>query len=127
MSGARGMNDVPKVDLPQIPEFAWPQISGWDMAKIGSETAGRLREHGQVIAQAMAEWNAECRQIAADSMRRTEEAIAEVAKCQNPSDVLIVQAKWLQANVDCFVRQTNRIVEMNSKFLHGLIGQFGQR
>jgi hypothetical protein len=60
-------------------------------------------------------------------MRRTEEAIAEVAKCQNPSDVLIVQAKLLQANVDCFVRQTNRIREMNSEFLHGLMGQFGRR
>jgi hypothetical protein len=60
-------------------------------------------------------------------MRRTEEAIAEAAKCQNPSDVLIVQAKWLQANVDSFVRQTNRIHEMNSKFLHDLMGQFGQR
>jgi hypothetical protein len=110
------MNDIPKQETSQT-----GSIPGWEFANSGSDAARQFCNQGQVVAKAMTDWNRECRRFATHLMGQTAEAAAQVASCKNLPEVFAVQARWLQAVIDDYVKETGRLMEVNSKLIGDMV------
>jgi hypothetical protein len=49
-----------------------------------------------------------------------------MAKCQSFPEVCTIQAQWVQEAADDYMKQINKLMEVNSKIVGGLLGSFGQ-
>jgi hypothetical protein len=93
---------------------------------VSSDTTRRLCEHGQSIAKTFREWNAEVSHFLSHRAARNSEAMGRMAKCQSFPEVCTIQAQWVQEAADDYMKQMNKLMEVNSKIMGGLLGPFGQ-
>ena len=101
-------------------------VPAWEFAKAGSEAAQQVCNHGQMIAEAMNDWNAECHRFVSHRMNQNRDAIMKIAKSQSLPEMLAVQAKWLQDAAEDYMKETSTLMEVNSKIMTGFAPQVGQ-
>jgi hypothetical protein len=111
------MNEVRK---PKVADF------GASFAQVSSDATRRLCEHGQSVVNTISEWNTEVSHFLSHRAARNSEAIGRVAKCQSFPEVCTIQAQWVQEAADDYMKQMNKLMEVNSKIVGGLLGSFGQ-
>jgi hypothetical protein len=112
------MNDMPKLEA--FPTVAMP---GWEL---GSDAAQQFCNRGQIVAQAMTDWNTEYSRFVTHRMSRASEAVAQIAKCHSLPEMITAQTKWFQEAVDDYMRQASKLMEVNSKIMGDLLPQIGQ-
>jgi hypothetical protein len=110
------MNEVRK---PEVTDFA-------SFAQVSSDATRRLCEHGQSVAKTFSEWNAEVSHFLSQRAARNSEAMGRMAKCQSFPEVCTIQAQWMQETADDYMKQMNKLMEVNRKIMGGLLGSFGQ-
>ena len=111
------MNEVRK---PEVTNF------GASFAQVSSDATRRLCEHGQSVANTISEWNTEVSHFLSHRAARNSEAMGRMAKCQSFPEVCTIQAQWVQEAADDYMKQMNKLMEVNSKIMGGLLGSFGQ-
>ena len=111
------MNEVRK---PEVTNF------GASFAQVSSDATRRLCEHGQSVANTISEWNTEVSHFLSHRAARNSEAMGRMAKCQSLPEVCTIQAQWVQEAADDYMKQMNKLMEVNSKIMGGLLGSFGQ-
>ena len=115
---------VNKVTTPEL-TAALPEL-GASFAEASSDTTRRFYEQGQTIAQTMTEWNAEVSHFLSDRVARNGDAIGRITKCQGLPEVFAVQAQWVQDAAADYLKEMNKLMEVNSKIMGCLMGSFGQ-
>ncbi len=101
-------------------------VPAWEFAEAGSEAAQQVCNHGQIIAKAMNDWNAECQRFVTHRMSQNRDAIMKIVKSQSLPEMIAVQAKWLQDAVEDYMKETSTLIEVNSKIISGFAPQVGQ-
>jgi phage gp36-like protein len=102
-------------------------ISGWPLAQAGSDTARRLYDQGQGVTKAMADWSTEVSGFISHRMSRTSETVGRMTKCQSLPDVFLIQAQWVQDAIDDYRKEANRLMQVNSEIIRGLMESAGKR
>lgn len=115
------MNEISKPDW----AAATPDLTPFTQAS--SEAARRLCEHGQLVAKAVSDWNAEIGQFVSHRAARTGEAVARMAQCQNLPEILAVQTQWWHEATDDYIKQVTKLAEVNSRILGSLTGPSSER
>ena len=111
------MNEVRK---PEVMDF------GASFAQVSSDATRKLCEHGQSVANTISEWNAEASQFLTHRAARNSETMGRMAKCQNLPEIFTIQTQWVQETTDDYMKQRNKLMEINSRIMGGLLGSFGQ-
>jgi hypothetical protein len=111
------MNEVGK---PEVTDF------GASFAQVSSDATRRLCEHGQSVVNTISEWNTEVSHFLSHRAARNSEVIGRMAKCQSFPEVCTIQAQWVQEAADDYMKQMNKLMEVNSRIVGGLLGSFGQ-
>jgi hypothetical protein len=111
------MNEVRK---PEVTDF------GASFAQASSDATRKLCEHGQSVAKMISEWNAEVSDFLSHRAARNSEAMGRMAKCQNVPEIFTIQTQWVQETADDYMKQMNKLMEINSRIMGGLLGSFGQ-
>ena len=57
---------------------------------------------------------------------RNSETMGRMAKCQGFPEVFAIQTQWMQDATDDYMKQMNKLMEVNSRMMGGLFGSFGQ-
>jgi len=110
------MNDIQEQETSQT-----ASMPGWD-----SDAARQFCNQGQVVAQAMTGWNRECSRFVSHRVSQTVEAAAQVVNCRSLPEVFAVQARWLQAAFDDYMKETKRLMELRSDLIGNMVLQGGQ-
>jgi hypothetical protein len=113
------MNEVRELGA-TIPDLSAPFVH------VGSEATRRLCEHGQSVARTIGDWNTEVGHFVSHRVARNSETFGQMAKCKHFTEVLALQAQWLQDTADDYVKETNKLIEVSSRMMGGLLGAFGQ-
>jgi hypothetical protein len=111
------MNEVRKSEMADF---------GASFAQASSDATRKLCEHGQSVANTISEWNAEASQFLTHRAARNSETMGRMAKCQSLPEILASQAQWVQETTDDYMKQMNKLMEINSRIMGGLLGSFGQ-
>jgi hypothetical protein len=111
------MNEVRK---PEVTDF------GASFAQASSDATRKLCEHGQSVAKTISEWNAEVSDFLSHRAARNSEAMGRMAKCQNLPEIFTIQTQWVQETTDDYMKQMNKLMDINSRIMGGLLGSFGQ-
>jgi hypothetical protein len=114
------MNEVTKSDL----MGAMPDL-GASFVQVSSDATRRLCEQGQSVAKTIGEWNTEAGQFLTHRVARNGEALGRMAKCQNIPEVFAIQAQWVQAAADDYLKEMSKLMEVNSRIMSGLLGSVG--
>jgi hypothetical protein len=115
------MNDTAKTET-----FATFPALAWEFASAGSHTTEQVCNQAQMVAKAIADWNAECHRFVSHRMSRTSDAIVKIVKSQSLPEVLAIQAKWLEDAVEDYIKETNVLMGVNTKLMTGLVPRVGQ-
>ena len=73
-----------------VPDF------GASLTQMTSDATRRLCEQGQTITQTMTGWNTEVSHFLPHRVARSGEAMGRMTKCQNLTEILGIQAQWVQ-------------------------------
>jgi Phasin protein len=115
------MNEVRKPELAD----AMPDL-GASFAQVGSDATRRLCEQGQSVAKTISEWNTEVNHFLSHRAARNSETMGRMAKCRSFPEVFAIQTQWMQDATDDYMKQMNKVMEVNSRMMGGLFGSFGQ-
>jgi len=108
------------------PELTKPMADLGAFVQASSDATRRLCENGQSVAKTIGEWNTELTDFLSRRVARNSETVGGMAKCQNFSDIFAIQARWLQEATDDYLKETSKLMEVNSKIMAGLLGSFRQ-
>jgi hypothetical protein len=115
------MNEVGRPALAEmIPDV------GASLAQVSSNASRRLCEQGQSVAQAISEWNAEVSHFLSYRGARSVEAMRSFAECQNFVDICNFQAQWLRDAADDYLKQTNKMIELNNRLMTNFLKSASQ-
>jgi len=74
----------------------------------------------------MSEWNTAVSHFLSRRVVRNGETIGRMAKCQNLPEVFAIQAQWVQDAADDYLKEVNKLMEVNSKLVSSLMRSAGQ-
>jgi hypothetical protein len=115
------MNEVGKPELPDT----MPDLSA-SFVQVSSDATRRLCEQGQSVAKTISDLNIEVIQFVAHRVARNGEAMGRLTKCQSFPEAFAVQAHWLQASADDYLKEMSKLTLANSRVMSGLVGSIGQ-
>ena len=99
---------------------------GTSLTQMTSDATRRVYEQGQTVAQTMSEWNTEVSHFVSRRVARNGETIDRMTKCQNLPEVFAIQAQWVQDAADDYLKEVNKLMEVNSKLVSSLMRSAGQ-
>jgi hypothetical protein len=92
---------------------------GKSLAQASSNATRRLCEQSESFARRLGEWNAELSHFFARRAMRNSEVMTRATRCQNVSDVLAVQAQWVQDTADDYLKEMSKLMEVNGRIISG--------
>ena len=115
------MNEVRKSELAET----MPDLSA-SFVQVSSDATRRLGEQGQSVAKTISALNTEVSQFVTHRVARNGEAMGRLTKCQSFPEAFAVQAHWLQASADDYLKEMSKLTLANSRVMSGLVGSIGQ-
>jgi hypothetical protein len=115
------MNEVRKPELAEaISNVAGPLV------QVSSDATRLLCEQGQSVAKTIGEWNTEVSQFLSHRVARNGQVLGRMTKCQNVPEVFAVQSEWVRDVADDYLREMSKLMEINSRFMSGMLGSLAQ-
>jgi hypothetical protein len=78
------------------------------------------------VVQTISEWNVEIGQFLSNRAARNGETLRRITQCQNPPDVLGIQAQWFRDATEDYLREMGKLTEVNGKIIGGWLGLIGK-
>jgi hypothetical protein len=94
--------------------------------QVSSDVNRRLCEQGQSVAKTVSEWNTEVSQFLTHRVARNGEALGQMTKCQNFPEVFAIQAQWVRAAADDYLKEMSKLMEVHSRIMSGMLGAIGK-
>jgi hypothetical protein len=94
---------------------------GASLAQASTDATRRFCEQGQSIARSITEWNGEISQFVSNRIARNSETIGRMTKCTNLPEAFAIQSRWIQDAADDYIKQMNRVMELNNRIMGGLL------
>jgi hypothetical protein len=115
------MNEVRKPELAEaISSVAGPFV------QVSSDATRRLCEQGQSVAKTIGEWGTEVGHFLSNRAARNGEVLGRLTKCQNIPEVFAIQSEWVRDAADDYLRETSKLMEINSRLMSGMLGSVGK-
>ena len=80
-------------------------------------------EQGVSVAKTIGEWGTEVSHFLSNRAARNGEVLGRITKCQNIPEVFAIQSEWVRDAADDYLRETSKLMEINSRLMSGCSGQ----
>ena len=97
---------------------------GASIFKVSSDATRRFCDQGQSFAKTISEWNMEVSQFVSHRLARNGETLGRMAKCPSLPEIFAIQNQWVRDAADDYIKQTSKLMEVNSRMMGGLLGSF---